>query len=261
MKNQPMNIKDLLAKGKDVAHCIGADATLGKGFAKELNKVDPQIKTQLQKDKLRVGSVYAIKSIKGYTYNMVSKPRSAVRPNSPTALLDCLEQLCDMKLKELHMPMIGCGWDGLKVHQVLPSIEKLAVSTRVILYVMGEDLKDVQKLLGKNVSSTEGNPREQLRSDRTKQPIRNRNPQGRRVQTGNRQRSLVIYKSGTDPTTQHFQDKADNNNGTAGKRSDTVEGCESEPDIPLDPGKGSGKIGSPTETQPEPSESHPEVSQ
>lgn len=94
-----------------VAHCIAADAAMGKGIAVDFVKKYPQIKC-LRGEALSVGHTYFVYPV----LNLVTKKRSPGKPSYESmcfTLTSMAEVMAKNNIKEVSMPKIGCGLDRL----------------------------------------------------------------------------------------------------------------------------------------------------
>lgn len=118
-----------------IAHCVGADLRLGKGFAKALAQ-----KCGRPSGHTTVGSVVW----KGDVAHMCTKAASSVRPSDAKHYmrilqdtLDSVMRQCRRKGRDLYIPyLIGCGLDGMDVGQVLALIHRLSEKHRVFTKIV-----------------------------------------------------------------------------------------------------------------------------
>lgn len=105
------NLFSYVTKNDIVAHCIAADAGMGKGIAVDFVKEYPQIK-RLRNDVLEVGKTYYVRPV----LNIVTKRRSPGKPSYESmcfALQSMAEVMYTNNIREVFMPKIGCGLDRL----------------------------------------------------------------------------------------------------------------------------------------------------
>lgn len=105
------NLFSYVKKGDIVAHCIAADALMGRGIAVDFVKEYPQIK-RLRNEILEVGKTYYVHPV----LNIVTKRRSPGKPSYESmcfALQNMAKVMFENNIKEVYMPKIGCGLDRL----------------------------------------------------------------------------------------------------------------------------------------------------
>lgn len=116
-----------------LAHCISADARMGKGiailFKTKFGGVE-EIKSQGQKP----GGVAILQKGERFVYYLVTKEKSFHKPTYKT-LQSSLEAMRDHCLthgvKRLSMPKIGCGLDGLQWYRVSGIIGQVFQDTNI----------------------------------------------------------------------------------------------------------------------------------
>ncbi|XP_019851965.1 PREDICTED: uncharacterized protein LOC100640414 isoform X2 [Amphimedon queenslandica] len=98
-----------------LAHCVSEDMHMGKGiavaFKKKFKRVD-----QLLEQGVKTGGVAVLEDNKRYIYYLVTKKKYFHRPTNDTlksSLSVMREHIVANGVKELHMPLIGCGLDEL----------------------------------------------------------------------------------------------------------------------------------------------------
>jgi hypothetical protein len=128
-----------LDNGSSIVHCIGQDANLGKGFAKQVNNKF-HCKCSIRDQKKLVGEVAIVKVNESqYIFNLVTKPFSGVPPESTDALFDCLIKLrewCEKYgVKHLSMPKIATGLDQTPWRKVLTILNIAFENSDIILDV------------------------------------------------------------------------------------------------------------------------------
>ena len=113
-------------EGLHFAHCISSDYALGAGIAVPFNKVY-NMRERLNK----IGSHTFPDCIKiDNVFNLVTKDKCYQKPtyvNLQASLILMREQIKKENIKELAMPLIGCGIDGLaweKVSEMIKTIFK-----------------------------------------------------------------------------------------------------------------------------------------
>ena len=100
-----------LTKDSVLAHCIAADAGMGRGIAVDFVKKYPQIK-RLRNEVLEVGHTYYVHPV----LNIVTKRRSCGKPSYESmcfALQNMAQVMKENDITEVFMPKIGCGLDRL----------------------------------------------------------------------------------------------------------------------------------------------------
>lgn len=126
-----------------LAHCVGADLLMGAGiavmFKKKFGKVE-----ELKKQNIGRGGVAVLKDEERYVYYLVTKDKSGFY-SKPTyqALELSLEamrgHMLENNVKELCIPQIGCGIDGMewpKVEEILQRVfGKEDITITVYIYV------------------------------------------------------------------------------------------------------------------------------
>ncbi|WP_342554499.1 macro domain-containing protein [Paenibacillus sp. FSL R7-0652] len=102
-----------------LAHCISADARMGKGIAVQFReRFDLQVlQDQARQEPLEIGRCYAV----GRTFNLVTKAKFSNKPTylSLTQAVESMRDVCEQQgITHLAMPRIGCGLDRLKWEKV-----------------------------------------------------------------------------------------------------------------------------------------------
>lgn len=122
---------------ESLAHCISADARMGKGiavlFKKKFGGVD-EILTQAQKQ----GGVAVLERGKRYVYYLVTKEKYFHKPtyNSLQSSLTAMRDHCvSHGVTSISMPRIGCGLDGLQWPKVRNTIIQVFQDTDIKLTV------------------------------------------------------------------------------------------------------------------------------
>lgn len=122
-----------LTKDSVLAHCIAADAGMGKGIAVDFVKNYPQIK-KLRTDPLSIGHTYFIDPV----LNIVTKKRSCGKPSYESmcfALQSMAEVMIENNITEVTMPKIGCGLDRLSWPAVKEQLKYVFGNSDVIFNV------------------------------------------------------------------------------------------------------------------------------
>lgn len=127
------NLFNYVNKNSIVAHCIAADAGMGKGIAVDFVKNYPQIK-RLRNDVLEVGTTYFVDPV----LNLVTKKRSAGKP-SYESMCYTLQSMFNVvtlhEIKEISMPKIGCGLDRLSWPAVKEQLKFVFGNTDIVFNV------------------------------------------------------------------------------------------------------------------------------
>lgn len=102
-----------------LAHCISADARMGKGIAVQFReRFDLQtLQEQAKLEPLEIGRCYPV----GRTLNLVTKAKFSNKPtySSLTQAVESMRDVClEQGITGLAMPRIGCGLDRLKWEKV-----------------------------------------------------------------------------------------------------------------------------------------------
>lgn len=120
-----------LPKSYCLAHCISNDHKWGAGIAVEFNKRFPGMKSYCIKQTKKLGLKHPVvipympidKS--QVIFNLVTKDVYYHKPTYDT-LHECLKQMYDyckvLKVKDLGLPILGCGLDKLKWDKVREDI-------------------------------------------------------------------------------------------------------------------------------------------
>lgn len=137
--------RDLFSVSNDyyLAHCISADFAMGKGIVVEFNRrfdMKNQLKAhypdyldQWQREKKRSGCILA-----GRVFNLITKERYFQKPTYETlrGALECMKALClQNDIRQVAMPVIGCGLDRLEWGQVSAVIQDVFSDTGIEILV------------------------------------------------------------------------------------------------------------------------------
>lgn len=119
-----------------LAHCISADAKMGKGIALEFVKRFPlkPLQEQAKAKLLEVGKCYPV----GRVCNLVTKLRYWQKPTYESmreSLTSLKEYLLEKNITKLAMPTIGCGLDRLRWNKVRGIIEEVFSDTEIVIIV------------------------------------------------------------------------------------------------------------------------------
>lgn len=120
-------------ESESLAHCISADARMGKGiaviFKKKFGGVD-EIKSQGQKP----GGVAILRRGDRYVYYLVTKEKYFHKPTYKmlqSSLAAMREHCISHGVTHLSMPKIGCGLDGLQWSKVQDIIADVFQDTEI----------------------------------------------------------------------------------------------------------------------------------
>lgn len=126
-------------RGRTIAHCVGADFTLGAGFAKQINKTYPHMKELFEEDlPFTIGTIVRYNDFKtgNSILNLVTKPYSNKKPLTSKTLNDCLSCLHEIDdVEEIDMPLIGVGLDALNEDDVIESLVKNSKKHKINIYI------------------------------------------------------------------------------------------------------------------------------
>lgn len=131
-------IEDLFALPETyaLAHCISADAALGKGIALQFRKRFDlkSLRQQAREQLLEIGKSYQV----GRVFNLVTKARYFHKPTYLTmrqALVSLRAQCQEQGIKQLAIPTLGSGLDKLNWEQVRTIIQNVFVDLDIELIV------------------------------------------------------------------------------------------------------------------------------
>lgn len=116
-----------------LAHCISADAKMGKGIAVNFVEKFPYIK-QLRNLKNHVPDCILMDRV----FNLITKEKYWQKPtyNTLEESLFKMKNLCVINdVKYLAMPKIGCGLDGLDWDKVREMIKEIFENTDIEILV------------------------------------------------------------------------------------------------------------------------------
>lgn len=125
-------------KTSSIAHCVAADLKMMAGIAVKFKSMFGQV-DNLKAQNVKTGGLAVLKDSERYIYYLVTKAGSYAKPTYP----DLMSSLSAMKdhmvnngVKELAMPQIGCGIDGLEWEKVEKIIKVVFQETdvRVTIY-------------------------------------------------------------------------------------------------------------------------------
>ncbi|MBS1584607.1 MAG: hypothetical protein JSS82_03600 [Bacteroidetes bacterium] len=127
-----------------IAHCISADAVMGRGIAVDVCKKFPKNRSALKRIgvPLQVHSVATVdigtEDHRRFLFNMVTKPRYFSKPEMTDIekTLDALVIACqENNVEYLAIPRIGCGLDRLFWPAVLRTIKERFSGTGIVVVV------------------------------------------------------------------------------------------------------------------------------
>ena len=123
------------------AQCISSDLAMNKGIVVEFNKRyggRENIRQKLRMMELKVGDVGVVSHHGSTLFNLVTKPTWRGSPTLATfrrSLAELARQCQQRGVRELAMPRIGCGLDGLEWNSVRGLIEEAFVDSDVHVHV------------------------------------------------------------------------------------------------------------------------------
>jgi len=126
-----------------LAHCISRDCRLGKGIAKIFRNKFGRV-NEIEACRATVGDIAVLKEGTRYIYNLVTKEKYSGKPTYQT-LKQSLEKMKDHAIRkgvrEISLPKIGCGLDGLQWPAVKTLIKNVFQSTdiQLTMYLLGDD--------------------------------------------------------------------------------------------------------------------------
>ncbi len=126
-----------------LAHCISKDYRLGKGIAKLFREKFGRI-DELQRSGADIGGVATLKVGSRCVYNLVTKAKYSDKPTYES-LRQSLEAMREHAgkngVKEIAMPKIGCGLDGLQWNAVRTLVKNVFLKDSITLtvYTLDDD--------------------------------------------------------------------------------------------------------------------------
>lgn len=124
-------------KSSSLAHCVAADFLMAAGIAVKFKSLFGQVDT-LKSQNVKTGGVAVLKVSERYLYYLVTKVRSYEKPTYPdlmSSLSAMKDHMVNKGVKELAMPQIGCGLDGLSWDKVEKMIKQVFQETDVEITV------------------------------------------------------------------------------------------------------------------------------
>ncbi|XP_053955921.1 ADP-ribose glycohydrolase OARD1-like [Anastrepha ludens] len=107
-------------KSHSLAHCVGADFAMGAGIAVKFKQIYAQVDKLLGQG-VTSGGVAVLQDEDRYIYYLVTKPQSWGSPTYDSlrsSLTAMREHMRENHVKQLAIPRIGCGIDGLEWDKV-----------------------------------------------------------------------------------------------------------------------------------------------
>lgn len=125
-----------------IAHCIARDAKMGAGFAKQVTRKYPEVRKMVLETKpLLTDCVVTNVNGSSIFINMVTKMSSFGKPTQH-AFENTVGNLSTTGFKEIHMPFIGTGLDGLSKRYVDEVLRNFAEKYGIEIHVHLERSKD-----------------------------------------------------------------------------------------------------------------------
>lgn len=130
---------DLFCSKLSLAHCVSSDLEMGKGIAREFKHRYKQV-DELRKQPHSIGDVPYIETNDGrYIFYLVTKERYWMKPTYKTfmkSLVRAKEIFRELNIKDIAIPLLGCGLDRLKWEKVEEMILKVWCDIQVTVYVL-----------------------------------------------------------------------------------------------------------------------------
>lgn len=124
-------------KSHSLCHCVSRDFRLGKGIAKLFREKFGRI-DELKSSGAGVRDIAVLKDKERYIYNLVTKEVYSGKPTYET-LRQCLEKMREHavrnNVRQLSMPRIGCGLDGLSWPAVRTLIKNVFLRSEIVITV------------------------------------------------------------------------------------------------------------------------------
>ena len=124
-----------------IAHCVSSDFAMGKGLAKQIAAAYPEIKSSLLSiENPQIGSsiAYFEPTDKKFIYNLITKNLYFEKPmyyHLSVSLCQLRAQLNRHGIKEIALPKLGCGLDGLSFETVYQMIADVFYNTDIKVYL------------------------------------------------------------------------------------------------------------------------------
>lgn len=115
---------DLFSSRNAIGHCVSADMKMTKGIAKVFKKKFGRVE-QLKRSGARVGDVRALFIDGRWVYYLITKDMFFMKPSYSTlenALMNMKRHAELEQVKNIDLPRLGCGLDGLEWSIVKPII-------------------------------------------------------------------------------------------------------------------------------------------
>lgn len=125
---------DLFASDGPKAHCVSQDLRMGAGIAKVFRSKYGRVE-ELQAQDPQVGNIVWLKDLQ--IFYLVTKPRYFDKPTYKTLNMSLVKlhgMLHQHNIKEIHMPMIGCGLDRLEWPRVKEMLEEVMEGIEVYIH-------------------------------------------------------------------------------------------------------------------------------
>ena len=132
---------DILRFPGPIAHCVSSDFAMGKGLAKQIAAAYPEIKSSLLSiENPQIGSsiAYFEPTNKKFIYNLITKNLYFEKPmyyHMSVSLCQLRAQLNRHGIKEIALPKLGCGLDGLSFEIVYQMIADVFYNTDIKVYL------------------------------------------------------------------------------------------------------------------------------
>lgn len=142
-----MKQEDLFSTEDELlVHCIASDLKYNQGIAKQFDWKYPNMRKNLQSKDVKVGDCVILKMEEDskMVANLITKSSSYGKPTYDTlrSSLKSLNDFCtNAEIKQISMPMIGCGLDKLKWNIVREMLEEeLDKSININVYYLKGDI-------------------------------------------------------------------------------------------------------------------------
>ncbi len=127
---------DLFMSQTSLAHCVSADLKMGAGIAKIFRDKFGGIDELLSQEP-QVGKALYLKNENHYIFYLVTKEKYWQKPTykSLEASLISLNKILEsVNIKDISIPLIGCGLDKLKWDKVKVIVAKILENKKVFVY-------------------------------------------------------------------------------------------------------------------------------
>lgn len=131
--------EDLFGCGAEcsLAHCVSRDLAMGKGIAKTFKSLFGGV-DELRAQQKRIGECAYLSVGKRFVYYLVTKERYFHKPTQASlraCLLNLLELCQKHGVRQLAVPRLGCGLDGMQWRNVKPMIADVFANSGVQISV------------------------------------------------------------------------------------------------------------------------------